>query len=102
MSEDMKQVLRERAERRARENELVEKGWLSTGDVPYSIERRFPRAKSGIVVSKIRVLLQQALEGEDDAYRAANIVRVEIKTFISPDLALKIEEKVKEFYDNLK
>ena len=98
MSERVEQGLRARRERRLKEEGLIERGWISTGDLPYAIGRKVPKMNSNMIANNIISFLKMVLEKQDDTYSDTNITKVGRKTFVSPELAVKIEEEVTSVY----
>ena len=104
MSEkNWERVLRERDERRASVKELTEMGWRSTGDIPFSLERKIPNASSHTIETNMKLFLEAVLEKEGADYPEANIIKMgKTKTFFSPDLIGKIEEEVRAYYATMR
>ena len=99
MEKNWQRLNRERVEKKAQIADLLEKGWVSTGDLPYILERRIPKSKSTVIFGFIRKFLTAALEKQDDAYRNSNVAKLDLKTtYVSPDLASKIQEEVERYY----
>jgi hypothetical protein len=90
-------VLKARRQRKEEAAELVRNEWKSTGDLPYHIARSVKKS-AGTIASFMATFLAQTLEQQGETYRKENVKDVGVKRFVSPDLAQKIEEKVKEYY----
>ena len=99
MSERTEKMFAERTERRRMESGLLEKGWRSTGDVPYSIQRRLQKVSSATIATNVNEFLKQVLTDESAEFAEANMTKVGYKTFVSPELEAKIEERVKKRFD---
>lgn len=79
---------------RARQNReavalLMEKGWISTGDVPYRFSRVLCRS-SGTIGSHLSRILERLLEALGDEYRSAHVRRIGCRRFISPDCTRRL------------
>ncbi len=90
-------MFQERRQRQGEADELLRIGWKSTGDIPFIIAHSLGRSSSTIQTQFMN-FLKESLKEETQEYRLNNLKKVGRKTFISPDLIGKVEEKIRDFY----
>ena len=97
--EDPAEVIRKREARKQEAQELLGRGWKSTGDVPYIIARSLQKKPQAISI-RMNQFLEEALAAEKEEYRATNRKKIGPKTFVSPDLLVKTEVEAKRYYES--
>jgi hypothetical protein len=88
-------------ENRQRAEGLKSKGWVTTGDVPYTLARLIPEVASTTLDIVKNSFLEEILEEQNEnnaAYEKENVAKFGGKTYISPDLYKKFEEKIRGHY----
>ena len=85
----------ERQKRIQEATDLEKLGWKSTGDIPFALQRTLHKHPSNFERDIVSVL-QSILEVSGPEYELANVKRLGVKTFCSPDAIEKLEEVYKD------
>lgn len=94
MEKSWREKMHQKQENKVQETEYVEKGWVSTGDLPYRLARSL-QMKSPSAAADLQHVIRDFIANLDDTYRDENLKPIGRKKFASPDFVAKIEENLK-------